>query len=112
MEAPRVESLQVTIEQALIGAKNAHHLAVEQGTENDDNWPTFYAQFIVKRLIPLMTAFQSYVEHKDVCPIVRGYSGKSLPSETINPVTFSPDRFGGPGWIAKAAIEDTHVDNY
>jgi hypothetical protein len=102
------QSLQATIESALIGAKNAHHLAVEQGIENDDNWPAYYAEFIVRRLVPLMTAFQS--EHTNTCPIVKGYSGESL--RKVNPVTFQPDRFGGPGWIAQAATEDSHAGNY
>jgi hypothetical protein len=86
------QSLQATIESALIGAKNAHHLAVEQGTENDDNWPRYYAEFIVRRLVPLMTAFQS--EHANTCPIVSGESRRESPNL--------------PGWFRNPIVSNCH----
>jgi hypothetical protein len=54
-----IRSFSQVITSALIEAKDAHHLAVQLGQENDDNWPVFYGNWIARRIAPVITGMQS-----------------------------------------------------
>lgn len=51
-------SLAQEITSALVEAKELHHLAVQLGTEVDENWPVFYGKYLAIKLRPLLTTVQ------------------------------------------------------
>ena len=56
------KSLRELLVQGLAEAKELHHIAVGIGMESDEEWIPFYANVLVRKLLPTVTGMQAVPE--------------------------------------------------